>query len=155
MPFMADETVDQLIHRVEKAEGKLASIKKKGAEVTREVVTLAEIAGGAAAVAFVNARYGNSDDGTYYQVAGIPLDLGAAAALHMAAWFGLAGDKYEDDLHEVANGALAIWVGRTVTSLANKGKAGGQSAVTRGLLGTGGFSHAGFGRGSFVAHGAR
>jgi hypothetical protein len=145
MPFMAEETVDSLIHRVEKAEGKVALIKKKSAEVTKEVVMIAEVVGGAAAVAFINAKYGNSDDGTYYQLAGIPLDLGAAAALHAAAWFGLAGDKYEDDLHEVANGALAAWTVRTVTAMANKTKAA-PAATTRGLLGAGGFTGGGFGR---------
>lgn len=79
---------------------KLEGVKKKGESVVDELVCAAEI--GAASFAFgaAQGRYGA------IEVLGVPADLGAAVALHLAGFAGLAG-KQSHHLHAFGDGALA------------------------------------------------
>lgn len=85
-----------------KAQGRTAAIAKKGESTVNTIVRTAEVSGAAFALGLAQGKYG------VIEVMGVPADLGAGAALHLAAFFGIAG-KSSKHLHALADGAMASY----------------------------------------------
>lgn len=75
-------------------------LKKKGEQTVEKLVASAEVSASAFAFGAVQGRYGQVD------LLGVPADLAAALALHLAGFTGMAG-KSSEHLHNFADGALA------------------------------------------------
>lgn len=105
---------------------KASGMRAKGESVVGEIVQAAEISASAFAFGAVQGRYGP------VSVVGIPVDLGAAAVLHLAGFVGLAG-KASEHLHAFADGALASYfftLGRGVGSDLKLKASGAKTAVS-------------------------
>lgn len=85
-----------------KAQTRTAAIAKKGESTVNTIVRTAEVSGAAFALGLAQGKYG------VVEVAGVPADLAAGAALHLAAFFGIAG-KSGKHLHALADGAMASY----------------------------------------------
>lgn len=155
MPFMAEEAIDKVVSQLNRAESKLEKQEREKKEVIDMAVNAVEIGGAAFLTALANARYGNSDDGTYFQIAGMPVDLFAAVGGHLVGYFDLAGKKYNDHIHSLSNGILAAYGARMGTQIGKQSRAPG-GASAKGLLGMGGFAGYGTaGLGAFAVPGVR
>jgi hypothetical protein len=131
MPFISDTQ----IARVQATMGSLAAranrAKEMAARQAGHVKTLAEIAGGAAAIGFLRGKY--EADGSTFTIPGTTIDIELAAGLGLAgaALFEVFG-KYDDDALNVGAGILAHYAGQVFR---NYGKTSSFSAVAGGATG--------------------
>lgn len=103
---MANVTQKDLIKAksiAERMQRRFENAKEKGEEVVGSVVQTAEVGATAFAFGYARGRYGETN------VMGVPIDLGAGAATHLGAFFGLFG-KYAEHAHNLADGAIAEYL---------------------------------------------
>lgn len=81
---------------------RVENVREKGEEVVGTVVQTAEIGSTAFVFGYARGRYGETT------VANVPIDAGAAVLCHLGGFFGIAG-KYSEHLHNVGDGALAVF----------------------------------------------
>jgi len=92
--------IAKLHHRYTGLMKRADGIRKRGESTVEHLVSSAEVSGSAFALGLVQGRYGP------VSVAGVPVDLAAAAGLHLAGFLGLAG-RSSAHLHAFGDGALA------------------------------------------------
>ena len=102
MPNLSREQLQGVKAYAERAAARVRSMREKTEEVVGEVVATTEVAGAAFGLGWVRGRYGE------VAVMGVPLDITLAAVLHGAAFAG-AGGKYAEHMHNVGNGAIAVY----------------------------------------------
>lgn len=93
----------ELAKRADAAMAKLQKIRGKTEEKVGEVFKMVETVGGALAVGYVRAKWGEVTVGPE-----IPLEALAGAGFSLAAFLDLPG-KYSEHLHNVGNGILGAW----------------------------------------------
>lgn len=81
---------------------RLANVKKEAEKTAMTVVDAGEVVGTAFALGVVNGRFSNPEP------MGIPVDLGVGIAAHV---LGFVVDDGERHLHNLGNGALAVYFG--------------------------------------------
>lgn len=90
--------------KFEALKARFANMREKGQEQLGHVLQTAEI--GAASFGFAFARGKMGDENGDLDVAGIPVSLGAAVALHGLGFMGVFG-KHDEHAHNLGDGALA------------------------------------------------
>ena len=108
--------LDSLAHRARDAQSRVARMRAKGESVTGQLSQTLEIAAGAAANGFISGRYGQINIGP------VPADLAAAVALHLGGFAGVAG-KYDEHLHNFADGLLAGYITKFMVGLGTSARA--------------------------------
>lgn len=103
---------------VERARDKMASLREKTEGIIDTGIAAAEVSGTAFAFGYANARWGENGE---LKVGGLPVDLGAAVALHGIAFMGGLG-KHAEHGHNVGTGALASYTYRLGTQLGAEAK---------------------------------
>lgn len=83
---------------------------------SRQLVRAGETLGTAAIVGYLSGRYGP------LKVGNVPMDLAAGLGLHLAAFLGLGG-KWDEHMHNVANGALLAYVVKFSVGLGTQSRA--------------------------------
>jgi hypothetical protein len=104
MAFTA-QTIAQAREYVEKAQTRMKTFREKAEERIGQGLEVTEVSGTAFALGYANARWG--EDGEI-KLLGVPLDLGAGAALTGLALFGGLG-KYAEHGVNIGAGALAAY----------------------------------------------
>jgi len=104
MPLkVSKEGINKLRHRVESLANRAKGMRDKSEAMTGRVVQTAEVGLAAFGFGMVNGRWGG------VEVLGVPADLGAGIALHLAGFAGLGG-KNAMHLHNFADGALSAYL---------------------------------------------
>lgn len=93
----------ELMKRADSAMAKLNKIKGKTEEKVGEVFKMVETVGGALAVGYCRAKYGEVTVGP-----DVPIEAVVGAGLSLTAFLDLPG-KYSEHLHNVGNGILGGW----------------------------------------------
>lgn len=88
--------------RAERMIARAKTITEKSEETVGQVIRTMEIGGAAFGAGLLKGRYGT------VEVAGVPADLGAAAALHGLGFLG--GGRYKEHLHAFGDGVLASYL---------------------------------------------
>jgi len=140
--WMDNAEVDRMATAYNSIKSKYDAMRAQSNEMVREVLSIAEVAGGALGFGFLNQRYGNDASGTEYQLFGAPVDLLAGIGLHLMAWFDLGG-KYNEDLHMLGNAGLAAYGYRLGETLGKQSKAGSGAPIAASKMGTAGLFGAG------------
>lgn len=139
--MLSSGTLSRLAHKYNLAEGKIAKIKEKTEETMGAVLQTAEVLGAGSALSYANGRYGEPEAGDLLPVwmvpkTKLPVSLAAGAALHLAAFAGLAG-KYGEHAHNLGDGALLSYLAPKAMSMGAKAKALAPAAkTTAGALGS-------------------
>lgn len=89
----------------EAAKKKMAKVREHAEEAIGYGIQAVEVSGTSFAMGYANARWGKEGE---LKIAGLPVDLGAAVALHGVAFMGGLG-KYSEHGHNVADGAMAAY----------------------------------------------
>lgn len=93
----------EIMRRADSAMAKLNKIKGKTEEKVGEVFKMVETVGGALAVGYARAKWGEVTVGP-----DVPIEALVGAGLSLAAFLDLPG-KYSEHLHNVGNGILGGW----------------------------------------------
>ncbi len=91
---------DEALTTAENAKTRAKKMKDRADEAAMQLVEAAEISSSAFTIGLLDGRYGG------VEIAGVPLSLGTAAALHLTAFMGVAPRH----LHAFGNGALAAYL---------------------------------------------
>jgi len=100
---VSPQKAQELMKRADAAMSKLNKIRGKTEEKVGEVFKMIETVGGALAVGYARAKFGEVTVGPE-----IPLDALVGAGLSLTAFLDLPG-KYSEHLHNVGNGILGGW----------------------------------------------
>jgi hypothetical protein len=108
-------------HHADRQLAKWRTMQENTAQAVQSVVTSTEVSAASFAFGLVHGKYGG------VALFGIPTDLLAGLALHIAAFSGVAGKGSIDHLHAFGDGALASFfhglgrqVGRTIQTEADR-----------------------------------
>ena len=123
--------VHKLAKQYKNLQSRVEKAKEKTEEATGEVMKLAVVGGGSAAISYANARYGKQPQNTpaganplfEVQIFGMPADLAAGALLEVGAFAGVFG-RQADVGYNLALAALTSYGCRKATLL-------GQHALTQ------------------------
>lgn len=123
--------VHKLAKQYKNLQSRVERAKEKTEEATGEVMKLAVVGGGSAAISYANARYGKQPQNTpaganplfEVQIFGMPADLAAGALLEVGAFAGAFG-KQADVGYNLALAAITAYGCRKATLL-------GQHALTQ------------------------
>jgi hypothetical protein len=91
------------VSAVQTLRNRLSTFREKATEMVGTVKQAAEVGVGSFGFGFARGYFGD------IKIAGIPADMAAGAALHALAFAGLTG-KYDEDLHNLANGAMSSYL---------------------------------------------
>jgi hypothetical protein len=105
----AREMAEQAQNKLESAQKTMAKIREKAEGAIQTGIQIAEVSGTSFAFGYANGRWGENGELT---IGGVPVDLGAAVALHGVAFLGGLG-KYAEHGHNMGTGALAACAYRT------------------------------------------
>lgn len=94
-----------LVHSLQ---AKIARAKEKTEGALQHGLALVEVAGACGLAGYLNTKMGENGE---YQIRGVPADLLVGIGAHAAAFLGMAG-KYDEHLHNLANGAIAAYAYR-------------------------------------------
>jgi hypothetical protein len=124
---------------IETMKRRIGSVKEKAEEMTGVVLQTVEVGGTAFAMSYANERFGKTVVGLggELQVAGMPVDLGAAVALKGLAFFGAMG-KNSHHAQSVGDGLLACYATRIGGKLGRNAKIASPPKTTAGAFGPGG-----------------
>lgn len=101
-------SVGKMQEQLSRARTTIASIKEKATEAMREGKAYLEVDGTAFLFGYLRGRMTDPADEDSFKVAGLAPDLLAGAAIATIGFLG-AFDKYSEDAHNVARGALASY----------------------------------------------
>ena len=110
-----------------RARERLKSAGKKADRVVETMVHTAEVGSAAFVAGVVQGRTGG------VEVLGVPMDLGAAAALHVLGFLGVGG-KFASHLHGFGDGFLAAFLATTGRGVGQTMKEKAPAAKTEGNL---------------------
>lgn len=119
-----------------KLKARLEKMKEEQSENTRMVMRTAEVGAAAFGFGWLSTRYPDVN------VLGIDPALVGALAFHAMAFMGLAG-KFDDDLHGLGDGALAIYLGTLAAGIGDKQRKEAATATTTTTTTTTAGMHAG------------
>ena len=119
---------------IETMKKRIGSVKEKAEETAGVVLQTVEVAGACFGMSYANERYGKTVVGTggEIQVAGMPVDLGAAVVLKGLSFFGALG-KHAHHGQSVGDGLLACYASRIGGKLGRNAKTKGGGRTTAGL----------------------
>lgn len=107
MALYSERAMEKAMEQKEKALAAVRRMREKGEKAVGIAKTSAETVGTALAFGYARGRFTDPADEESFKVLGLEPDLLAGVAIHVLAFTGAMGDKYSEDLHAVANGALA------------------------------------------------
>lgn len=102
MPNVSREQLEEMQGVVQRAAGRVRSMREKADKLMGAVIQTGEVVGTSFAMGYVRGRYKE------VKLVGVPLELVVGGAAHVTAMF--AGSRYADDLQNVGDGALASYV---------------------------------------------
>ncbi len=100
------ESVSKMKESLTRAKAQVARIREKAEETMSTAKTTVETVGVAFGFGYLRGRMTDPADEESFKVAGVEPDLLAGVGMHALAFLGGAG-KYSEDMHAMANGALA------------------------------------------------
>jgi hypothetical protein len=139
--FQSMSAMHELARRAHSADQKIQKIKESTEEAIGQGLQLVEVGGTAGLMGYANGRMAEAGS-DHYAVAGVPVDLGVAAGMHLLAFAGGFG-KYKEHGHNIGDGALAAYAYRVGNAMgvqakiAAPQKAAGEFAAGKSVAGAG------------------
>lgn len=122
MVKVTERHISKLRSLADKALARARAVREKGEEVMGTLTRTAVISGTAFGLGVVQGRTGGIELGP------IPLDLAVAAAAHAGGFLGIAG-KHSEQLHNVGDGAAALFAGTVGRGIGANWKATGKLSL--------------------------
>lgn len=118
-------TLSKYKHIADKLQNRVKQVREKGEKVVETVTRTTIVAGTAGALGVIQGKTGG------VEILGMPLDLLVGAGAHVAGFMHLAG-KQSAHLHNVGDGAMALYAGTMGRAIGANWKATGKLGLPPG-----------------------